>query len=239
MSRSGQPQLRVCRGWQSPCEQVDLTTRQRVRAAEQGGSRLASSSNRFLAHVGRDFLPRDRLRPDRPCNSARASRYRLLDRRVTDACSRLCVQLPSPIALSQLGRREPGSEKKLASPPGLGQNQKRLDDPRHEIVIPAIRQVNRVPNPPRSEPTNHQAAATRLRPPDERPGGHRQEARSGAELVRAEAVRCTRRVDVQRRPDGQAPTRHPHPRALSTRAVQAAPLCQRPPRPPPTFQNDP
>ena len=168
VSRSGQPQLRVCRGWQSPCEQVDLTTRQRVRAAEQGGSRLASASNRFLAHVGRDFLPRDRLRPDRPCNSARASRYRLLDRRVTDACSRLCVQLPSPIALSQLGRREPGSEKKLASPPGLGQNQKRLDDPRHEIVIPAIRQVNRVASPPRSEPTNHQAAATRLRPPDKR-----------------------------------------------------------------------
>jgi hypothetical protein len=63
-------------------------------ATTRGSRRL------FAERLGLDLpravsLPSDRLR-----NSARASRYLLLHGLVIDACSRLCVQLPSPIALS-------------------------------------------------------------------------------------------------------------------------------------------
>ena len=54
----------------------------------------------YLATSAATIFPPATLRPDRLRNSACASRYRLFDCLIIDACSRLCIQLPSPVALS-------------------------------------------------------------------------------------------------------------------------------------------
>jgi hypothetical protein len=69
--------------------------------------------------------------PDRARGSARVSSYRLFECRITGDRSRLCVQVPSPIASSELDHGEAASEQKLAALPALRQDQKAFDDPRH------------------------------------------------------------------------------------------------------------
>ena len=73
-----------------------------------------------------------RLRADRLRNSARAPRYGQLDRSIIDGAQGLCVQLPGPLALSQLARRERPSEEKLAPSPRLREDEEAFEDPQHD-----------------------------------------------------------------------------------------------------------